>query len=126
MPLTKDSRPGFPSMQPALITDRASRPPSNFLPSFLYGIGFSCSSISKRSRSLAQTARDFGRRLPRSKSELTPSKRLKLSSAGPMVLHAPSVRESRLLPARIKSTFGNELGVFRFGAVAVSFAPSGL
>jgi hypothetical protein len=30
---------------------------------------------------------------------LTPSKRLKLSPAGPMVLHAPSVWERRSLPA---------------------------
>jgi hypothetical protein len=46
-----------------------------------------------RGRSFAKNAQDFGRRLPREGRALTPSKRLKLSPAGPMVLHAPSLWE---------------------------------
>ena len=41
-----------------------------------------------------------------------PSRTRKLSPAGPMVLHAPSVWERRSLPALIKAAFRNECGLF--------------
>src|SRR5260370_25540077 len=49
---------------------------------------------------------------PRKERALTPSMRLRLSPAGPMVRHAPSVWERRSLPAQIKATFRNECGLF--------------
>jgi hypothetical protein len=53
-------------------------------------------------------------------ASLTPSRRLKSSPAGPMVLHAPSVWESfrqaqdklRSLPALIKASLRNQIGLF--------------
>jgi hypothetical protein len=45
----------------------------------------------RHARSFAKAAQDFGRRLPLPSltlGSLTPPKRLKLSPAGPMVLHA--------------------------------------
>jgi hypothetical protein len=53
-----------------------------------------CPEILRKERS------GFRQKAPaRKERALTPSKRLKLSPAGPMVLHAPSVWERRSLPA---------------------------
>src|ERR1017187_1027072 len=41
-----------------------------------------------------------------------PSRTRKLSPAGPMVLHAPSVWERRSLPALIKASLRNQIGLF--------------
>ena len=41
-----------------------------------------------------------------------PSRTRKLSPAGPMVLHAPSVWERRSLPALIKADHGDMVGLF--------------
>jgi hypothetical protein len=69
--------------------------------------------MAHHSRSFAKNAQDFGRRPPaRKERALTPSKRLKLSPAGPMVLHAPSVWERRSLPALIKASLRNQIGLF--------------
>src|SRR5216684_8863183 len=43
-----------------------------------------------------------------------PSRTRKLSPAGPMVLHAPSVWERRSLPALIKASLRNQIGLFLF------------
>src|ERR1700688_5010838 len=44
-----------------------------------------------------------------------PSRTRKLSPAGPMVLHAPSVWERRSLPALIKASLRNQIGLFLLG-----------
>jgi hypothetical protein len=68
-------------------------------------------------RSFAKSAQDFGCGLPlRSR----PQVRLKLSPAGPMVLHAPSVWERRSLPALIKASLRNQIGLFLFGSRIVA------
>src|SRR5216684_5475529 len=41
-----------------------------------------------------------------------PSRTRKLSPAGPMVLHAPSVWERRSLPALIKASLRDQIGLF--------------
>src|ERR1700688_355274 len=63
---------------------------------------------------IAKSCSDLSVILPRGIHPF-PSRTRKLSPAGPMVLHAPSVWERRSLPALIKASLRNQIGLFLLG-----------
>jgi hypothetical protein len=65
---------------------------------------------------IAKSCFDLSVILPRGTHPF-PSRTRKLSPAGPMVLHAPSVWERRSLPALIKASLRNQIGLFLLGWV---------